>query len=96
MAAADITIGDEGGEFEADGTQKRCTLTHAGNWRVRNTSATQAVVIAPNGATVQTTQPGGAGQLRLLAGGAPTILPHDCKIFDFKASASGFIQVEKG
>ncbi len=96
MASANQTIGDAGGEFEADSTARVCTLTQPGRWRVRNTSATQAVVITPYGGTPETTQPSGVGNLRVLALGVPIYLPSDCKVFGFKASASGFIQVEKG
>lgn len=93
MASAAQTIGDDGGEFEADTTPQVCTLTTPGG-RVRNTSAAQAVVIAINKAIASASQPGGVGVLRILAG-ASVDLPRGCMTFGFMASASGFIQVEK-
>lgn len=94
MASANVTIGDDGGEFEADSTARVATLTTPGGV-VRNTSASQTIYIAPNKAASATSAAGGAGQLCLKAGAAIT-LPRDCKTFGFVASASGFFNVEKG
>lgn len=93
MASAAQYIGDDGGEFEADTTPQVCTLSTPGG-RVRNTSASQAVVIAINKAIAATTQPGGVGVQRIIAG-AFVDLPRTCSNFGFMASASGYIQVEK-
>lgn len=93
MAAADVTIGDDGGEFETGASPFTATLTTAGRRLVRNTSSAQAIVITPFGGTPNTTQPSGAANWRLIAG-ATCRLPLTCKSFGFASSAQGFFQVE--
>lgn len=93
MASAAQSIGDDGGEFEADTTPQVCTLSHAGNWRVRCTHATQEAVIAINKAVAAATQPGGVGVQRIRPGLYVT-LPRWCSNFGFMAAASSYLQVE--
>lgn len=91
MASADQTISGAI-EFEADGTQHTATLNSPGGW-VYTTAAGDAV-INPDAGDISTTQPSGAGSVRLpgASKGQMIPLPHTCRAFTFKAAASTFIQ----
>jgi hypothetical protein len=90
MAAADVTCGAEGLEFECDGKETNgdvATLNVAGGW-VKNTGSTTAFICTTYGASaITTTQPVGIGH-RLIGAGKVVRLPHDCGSFRFKCNGS--------
>lgn len=88
MASANQTIGDEGGEFEADDTQRQATLltpSHGGR-TISNSGANPAIVsfIGTNPLTLA--QPAGIGNAYLAAGSTVPIPPGVTSI-EFLAAA---------
>lgn len=93
--SADITVTDYGAEFEADGTQRKCTINPGGSLVILNNGNVDACVNFTSG-TVTTTQPVGQGQ-RYIKAGKFVCIPLNCSSFTFKSTgASTWLQVSKG
>jgi hypothetical protein len=78
-------------EFEADGTQHTATLESPGGYLYCTGSADAVVNV--NAGTVETTQPSGDDNIRVMKSvGVLVPLPDTCSSFTFKAASSTFLQ----
>lgn len=95
MASANQTIGDSGGDFTVDGTERVFTLTTPGGYLSNNGVLGTDVFVNFENAAVVTTDPGGASNPKIGAGSTVPI-PDWCRVFRVKtAGADGQLQVCK-
>lgn len=90
MASANVTLGDAGYEFEADGTERTATLQTPGGVisnRGNDSSTGGKAGVNTDGGTVVLTEPAGASMAPLPVG-STVVLPSTCRSFTFKATAS--------
>jgi hypothetical protein len=88
MASANVTVRDNGLEFEADDTQHTASLSTAGgNRTIKNTGTKPAVISFENMAGLALSQPAAAGSL-YLASGAEEKIPNQCRAISFLAAAA--------
>ena len=95
MASANQTIGDSGGDFEVDSTERVWTLTTPGGYLSNNFAGAVDVFVSFENAAVVTTDPGGSGNPKI-GPGSTVPIPDWCRVFRVKtASAAGQLQVTK-
>lgn len=90
MASADVTLGSDPFEFEADASVHTAAVNRDLGW-LRNQHATELAYVNFQNTTVVVAQPVGIGGVTLKPGQI-TQIPANCRAFKFKAAASTFIQ----
>lgn len=95
MGSANQTIGDSGGDFEVDSTERVWTLTTPGGYLSNNFAGAVDCFVNFENAAVVTTDPGGPGNPKI-GPGSTVPIPDGCRVFRVKtAGSAGQLQVCK-